>query len=65
MAEEMIKKSAQIVSTVIAATTKCSEHKQASVDHSAHMGHGSGHSLHDGMIVSLSKFAFTCFYLFE
>lgn len=63
MAEEMIKKSAEIVSTVIAATTKCSKHKHEAVDHSAHVGHGSGHSLHEGMIVSLAKFPKAFIYL--
>lgn len=57
MADDILNKSAEIVTNVIAATTKCSKHNQhKTVDHSAHIGHGSSHSLHDGMIV---KFCLT------
>lgn len=55
MADDLIQKSAEIVTNVIAATTKCSKHKHEAVDHSAHMAHGPSHSLHDGMIVNLVK----------
>ncbi|RNA15540.1 high affinity copper uptake 1-like [Brachionus plicatilis] len=52
MADDLIQKSAEIVTNVIAATTKCSKHKHEAVDHSAHMAHGPSHSLHDGMIMT-------------